>query len=333
VSPGAYTFTIASITCGKERGLKVFYADEFVLPLPPGHRFPIEKYWLLRKRVSEAGPGLSGSPLLSPAATDDEIMRVHTLDYWHRFREGRLTAKEMRRIGFPWSPELVERSRRSTGGTIAACRAALCEGVAVNLAGGTHHAFPDHGEGFCVINDVAVAVRAIQAEGLANRSVVIDCDVHQGNGTAAIMNADPSVFTFSIHGAKNFPFRKEPGDLDIELDDGADDATYLAALREGLDVALHGDHPDLVVYLAGADPYQGDRLGRLSLTKAGLARRDETVLAACLAIGTPVAVVMGGGYSDPIVHTVDIHFRTVQLAAEAQQRWQVQRGQNRSERL
>jgi acetoin utilization deacetylase AcuC-like enzyme len=313
--------------------LKAFYADPFVLPLPPGHRFPIEKYRLVRERVAEAGLTGPDSLLVSPAATDDEILRVHTPDYWHRLRDGQLTAKEMRRIGFPWSPELVERSRRSSGGTIAACRAALREGVAVNLAGGTHHAFPDHGEGYCVLNDVAIAVRAMQAEGLIHRSAIIDCDVHQGNGTAAIMNGDPTVFTFSIHGARNFPFRKEPGDLDIELDDGVDDATYLAALREGLDVTLHGDHPDLVVYLAGADPYQGDRLGRLALTKAGLARRDETVLAACLAIGAPVAAVMAGGYAVPINHTVDIHFRTVQLAAEAQQRWQHQRGQHRRERL
>jgi acetoin utilization deacetylase AcuC-like enzyme len=307
--------------------LKAFYADGFALPLPPGHRFPIEKYRLLRERVAEAGPALVDRLLVSPAATDEEILRVHTPAYWHRLREGQLTAKETRRIGFPWSPELVERSRRSSGGTIAACRAALRDGVAVNLAGGTHHAFPDHGEGYCVFNDVAIAVRAMQAEGLIRRSAIVDCDVHQGNGTAAIMKGDPSVFAFSIHGAKNFPFRKEAGDLDIELDDGTGDETYLAALRKGLDGALQRDSVDLVVYLAGADPYEGDRLGRLALTKAGLARRDEMVLAACRAIGAPVAVVMAGGYSDPIRHTVDIHFRTVQLAAEAEWRRPGQTGQ------
>jgi acetoin utilization deacetylase AcuC-like enzyme len=311
--------------------LKAYHADEFVLPLPPDHRFPINEYGLLRKRVAEAGLTQPGGPLVSPAATEDEILRVHTPDYWHRLREGRLTTKEMRRIGFPWSPELVKRSRRSSGGTIAACRAALREGVAVNLAGGTHHAFADHGEGFCVLNDVAIAVRAMQAEGLASRTAIVDCDVHQGNGTAAIMSGDPTVFTFSIHGARNFPFRKEPSDLDVELDDGADDAAYLAALLEGLDIALHGNAPDLVVYLAGADPYQGDRLGRLALTKAGLAQRDEMVFSACLVTGVPVAVVMAGGCADPISHTVDIHFHTVQLAGEALQRWQESRVYPRSE--
>jgi acetoin utilization deacetylase AcuC-like enzyme len=216
----------------------------------------------------------------------------------------------------------VERSRRSSGGTVAACRAALDEGLAVNLAGGTHHAFPDHGEGFCVFNDVAIAARALQAEELAERMVIIDCDVHQGNGTAAIFGGDPTVFTFSIHGAKNFPFRKEPGDLDIELEDGADDGTYLAALEEGLDIALRQDHPELAIYLAGADPYRGDRLGRLAVTKVGLARRDEMVLAACRAQGLPVAVVMAGGYAEPIDDTVDIHVRTVGLAVEAYRKWQ-----------
>jgi acetoin utilization deacetylase AcuC-like enzyme len=230
-----------------------------------------------------------------------------------------LTKKEIRRIGFPWSPELVERSRRSSGGSIAACRAALYDGIAVNLAGGTHHAFSDHGEGFCVFNDVAIAARAVQAENLAHQITIIDCDVHQGNGTAAILGGDKTMFTFSIHGARNFPFRKVPGDLDIELDDGADDTIYLDALREGMEIALNHHHPDLVIYLAGADPYLGDRLGRLGVSKAGLARRDEMVFVACGVMGAPVAVVTAGGYADPISHTVDIHFRTVQLAAEALQ--------------
>jgi acetoin utilization deacetylase AcuC-like enzyme len=207
--------------------VKAFYTDQFVLPLPEGHRFPMAKYSLLRRRVAESGLIAPDDLRVPHAATDEEILRAHSADYLRRVVEGRLTAAEVRRIGFPWSPAMAERSRRSNGATIEACRAALAEGAAVNLAGGTHHAFRDCGEGYCVFNDSAVAARAMQAEGRACRVVVLDCDVHQGNGTAAIFRDDPTVFTFSIHGAKNFPLRKEVSDLDVGLPDGCGDAEYL----------------------------------------------------------------------------------------------------------
>lgn len=296
--------------------MHIFYTDRYVLPLPEGHRFPMSKYARLRERVEAAR--LSGADPLSepPAATDDELARAHDREYVRRVTQGDLTAADMRRIGFPWTPEMVERSRRSAGATIAACRAALDTGIAVNLAGGTHHAFRDRGEGYCVFNDSAVAALAMQAEGRARRVVVLDCDVHQGNGTAAILAHDPTVFTFSIHGANNFPFRKEVSDLDIELPDGTGDEAYLEALDRGVCHALSASQADLAIYLAGADPFEDDRLGRLSLTKAGLAARDHLVFRLCREAGLPVAVTMAGGYGRTIDDTVDIHFSTVAIAAE-----------------
>jgi len=246
-------------------------------------------------------------------ASDGEILRVHTPDYVENVKSGALAPKAIRRIGFPWSPELVERSRRSVGGTLAAARAARREGCAVNLAGGTHHAFPDRGEGFCVFNDVAIAARAVQAEGI-DRVLVIDCDVHQGNGTAAIFSADPTVFTLSIHGKRNFPFHKETSDLDLELDDGTGDDSYLGLLDEALDRALGEFVPDIVFYVAGADPYRRDRLGRLALTRRGLAERDARVFTRCRAQRIPIAVVMAGGYSEEISTIVSIHLETVRQA-------------------
>jgi acetoin utilization deacetylase AcuC-like enzyme len=295
--------------------VKIFYTDHFVLPLPPGHRFPMTKYSLLRMRVAEAGLA-GGQGLEEPhAATDTEILRAHDRDYLERVAGGRLSAQELRRIGFPWTRQMVERSRRSAGATIEACRAALAEGVGVNLAGGTHHAFRDHGEGYCVFNDAAIAALAMQAEGRARRIAILDCDVHQGNGTASILADDPSVFTFSIHAAKNFPFRKEASDLDIDLPDGTADAVYLDALELGICKALSAAQADLAIYLAGADPYEGDRLGRLALTKEGLRSRDRKVFELCRAASVPVAVVMAGGYSTDIADTVAIHFSTVETAA------------------
>jgi acetoin utilization deacetylase AcuC-like enzyme len=226
-----------------------------------------------------------------------------------------LSGAEQRAIGFPWTPQMVERSRRTSGATIAAARAALCDGTAANLAGGTHHAFRDRGEGFCVFNDSAIAARTLEAEGLIERVVIIDCDVHQGDGTAAIFRDDPSVFTFSIHGANNFPFAKEAGDLDIELPDGAGDREYLDALERGLAIALDRAAGDLAIYLAGADPYLDDRLGRLGLTKQGLLNRDRMVFEACTRAGMPVAVTMAGGYARDIADTVEIQFNTIETAA------------------
>jgi len=298
--------------------MKIYSSDTFVLPLPEGHRFPMQKYALLRRRVAEAGIVVPGDLCTPAPATDAELQRAHDAEYVRRVQAGELTPQEMRRIGFPWSPAMVERSRRSSGATIAACRAALVERFAANLAGGTHHAYRDHGEGYCVFNDSAVAARAMQAEGRAARVVIIDCDVHQGNGTAAILAGDPTIFTFSIHGAKNYPFHKEQSDLDIALDDGAGDDAYLAALDQGLCQALELSHADLAIYLAGADPFYDDKLGRLKLTKSGLAARDSLVFQYCRDAGIAVAITMAGGYSRDVADTVDIHFATVRMAAELQ---------------
>jgi acetoin utilization deacetylase AcuC-like enzyme len=304
--------------------MKIFYSDLFVLPLPEGHRFPMGKYALLKERVAEAGLVPPGNLLVPPGATDEQLLRVHDQEYLDQVVSGRLSQRQMRRIGFPWSPELVLRSRQSVGGTIAACRAASEDGLSVNLAGGTHHAHRDHGQGFCVFNDVVVGARAIQAEGRARSVIIIDCDVHQGNGTAAITDGDPAVFTFSIHAAKNFPFRKATSDLDIGLPDGTGDADYLAQLAWGL-CRLPLREADLAIYLAGADPYAGDTLGRLTLTKAGLAQRDRLVFEACLAATLPVAVVLSGGYARQVDDIVDIHFFTVQIAAEVAPRFRTMR--------
>jgi acetoin utilization deacetylase AcuC-like enzyme len=293
--------------------VRIYYSDHYVLPLPPGHRFPMSKYARLRSRVLDSD--LAAAAHIAPPARDEEIVRAHCPGYLGRVVGGTLSAAEQRAIGFPWTPQMVERSRRTSGATVAAARAALDDGVAVNLAGGTHHAFRDRGEGFCILNDSAIAARALQAEGLVERVAVIDCDVHQGNGTASIFRDDPMVFTFSIHGANNFPFAKEAGDLDIELPDGAGDREYLDALERGLAIALDRAAGDLAIYLAGADPYLDDRLGRLGLTKQGLLNRDRMVFEACTRAGMPVAVTMAGGYARDIADTVEIQFNTIETAA------------------
>lgn len=295
--------------------MKIFYTDRFVLPLPAGHRFPMRKYADLRERVA-ASDWSRDDMLLEPDAADDETLATaHSPDYVRRIATGGLDAREIRAIGFPWSPEMVERSRRSAGATVSACRAALASGCGVNLAGGTHHAFRDRGEGYCVFNDAAVALLTLKREGLVERAAVVDCDVHQGNGTASILANESTLFTFSIHGEKNFPFRKERSDLDIELPDGTGDDIYLDALDRGLDRTIAAARPELVVYLAGADPYRDDRLGRLALSKAGLVERDRRVFEACDRAGVPVAVAMAGGYAREVSDTVDIHFATVEAAA------------------
>jgi acetoin utilization deacetylase AcuC-like enzyme len=295
--------------------VKVFYSDHFVLPLPDGHRFPMVKYSMLRERVAASGICGPGELRAPRPVSDEEILRAHERTYLRRVVKGALTRSEMRRIGFPWSERMVERSRRASGGTLGACLAALEEGFAANLAGGTHHAFAGRGEGYCVFNDSAIAARAVQAEGLVERVVIVDTDVHQGNGTAAILRGDPTVFTFSIHGAKNFPFRKEASDLDAPLPDGADDGEFLTALEKGLEEALEASRAGLAIYLAGADPFEDDRLGRLSVSKEGLAERDRLVLESCRERGIPVAVTMAGGYARKVEDTVDIHLRSVERAA------------------
>jgi acetoin utilization deacetylase AcuC-like enzyme len=300
--------------------MRAFYSDHFVLPLPEGHRFPMAKYARLRERVLAEGVVPPEHLHEAPAATWEQLMLAHTPGYVAAVAAGTVAPDIMRRVGFPWSPAMVERSRRSAGATIAASHAALADGVSVNLAGGTHHAFADRGEGYCVFNDVAIAARVLQREGRCRRVAVVDCDVHQGNGTASIFRDDPSVFTFSMHGAKNFPFRKETGDLDVELPDGMGNAAYLSELARHLPSVL-GWRPDAVFYLAGADPFERDRLGRLKLTKDGLAARDEAVLDACLAARVPVTVVMSGGYASDIEDIVDIHVATVRAAAVHAGRW------------
>ncbi len=297
--------------------MKAFYSDHFVLPLPAGHRFPMQKYRLLRERVERE---LIGVELLeAPPVGDLQLALAHTPEYVAAVAQGRLDALQLRQIGFPWSPAMVERSRRSAGATLAACHAALQDGVAANLAGGTHHAYAGHGAGFCVFNDAAVAARTLQwearAHGHALQVAVIDLDVHQGDGTAAIFANDPSVFTLSLHGERNYPFVKAASDLDVGLPDGCDDETYLAALAGALDALFVRCAPDLLIYLAGADPHQGDRLGRLSLTLEGLAQRDTMVFGAAGRRGLPIAVTMAGGYGHDIAATVDVHLQTVQLAA------------------
>ena len=293
--------------------LHAWSSAAYTFPLPAGHRFPIEKYALLRDAV--IAEGVVTHVHEPERATREELARVHTDDYIDRLTSGALTDAELRVLGFPWSPALVERSYRAVGGTLHAARSAQQNGVAINLAGGTHHAFPDRGEGFCVFNDVAIAIRALRAEGLIRRAAIIDLDVHQGNGTHAIFAGDEETFTFSMHGSRNYPFHKVPGTLDIELPDGTGDTDYLARLEDALPNVLDSGTPDLVIYLAGADPHERDRLGRLKLTFDGLERRDAMVLETCREVGIPVAITIAGGYGSDIRETVAIHLSTARVAS------------------
>ena len=309
--------------------MKAFYSDHFVLPLPEGHKFPMAKYSRLRERILSEGLIAPADLHEAPLAAFEDLELVHERGYVDAVANGTVPREVQRRIGFPWSPQMVERSRRSVGATIAAARAALDDGVAANLAGGTHHAFADRGEGFCVFNDVAVGVRVLQrdpstrqgslrAGRRVRRIAIVDLDVHQGNGTAAIFNGDASVFTFSMHGEKNFPFKKEVSDLDVPLADGTGDDEYHSLLRTHLSEVLNRHQPDFVFYLAGADPFEGDRLGRLKLTIDGLRRRDEIVLCACATAGLPVAISMSGGYADDVDAIVTIHANTIHTASKEQ---------------
>jgi len=311
--------------------MQAFYSDQFVLPLPAGHRFPMAKYALLRDQLTLHLPEVR--LLQAPAATDGELAFAHTPDYIQAISDGSVDAKALREIGFPWSPAMAERARRSVGATVAAARVALREGVAANLAGGTHHAYADKGGGFCVFNDVAVAARVMQAEwgrlrgpdGMRRRPLqvtVVDLDVHQGNGTAHIFRNDDSVFTLSLHGDKNFPFRKEAGDLDVPLPDGCGDSDYLAALEQALLELEQRFAPGLVIYLAGADPHEGDRLGRLKLSADGLEARDRRVLDWCFTRRIPLVFAMAGGYGTRIEDTVQVQLTTYRVALAYWQRWQ-----------
>ncbi len=295
--------------------LHAWSSAHYVIALPDGHRFPIAKYARLRDAVLAEGvvpPAALHDPARAPL---EDVRRVHDAAYLDRLVHGRMPAAEQRVLGFPWSAGLVERSFRASGGTLEAAEHALEAGIAMNLAGGTHHAFASHGEGFCVLNDVVIAVRSLRARGRLRRVAVIDLDVHQGNGTHALLGGDDDAFTFSMHGRRNYPFRKVQGRLDIELEDGTEDTEYLERLAGALPAVLAQARPDLVLYLAGADPHEGDTLGRLRLTFDGLMRRDALVLEAARAVGVPVAIVIAGGYGRDIADTVRVHVNTARVAA------------------
>jgi len=307
--------------------MHAFFATQFVLQLPPGHRFPMEKYAMLRDALATQLPEVSLSQ--AHPATDGELAFAHAAAYVEGIDGGTLPASVYREIGFPWNPAMADRARRSVGATLSAARLALSQGVAANLAGGTHHAYADKGGGFCVFNDLVVASRVMQAEwGRTPRAdkrplqvAIIDLDVHQGNGTAHIFQNDASVFTLSLHGEKNFPFRKEASDLDVALPDGCGDADYLVALENALETLDGSFAPGLVLYLAGADPHEGDRLGRLKLTEDGLLARDRRVFDWCWQRRLPCAFVMGGGYGKDLNDTVRVQTNTYRVALEYWRRW------------
>lgn len=314
--------------------LQAFYADQFVLPLPEGHRFPMRKYGLLRDWLTQHL--LQVQLQVAPAATDGQLALCHTPEYIQAISSGSISPSAMREIGFPWSLAMAERARRSVGASIEAARVSLGllgskpGGIAANLAGGTHHSYADKGGGFCVFNDFAVTARLIQAEwGRLHRHLrqplqvaIIDLDVHQGNGTASIFQNDSSVFTLSIHGEKNFPFRKETSSLDVDLPDGCQDGTYLEALEHALHALEQRFKPDLVLYLAGADPHEGDRLGRLKLTYDGLEARDRRVMDWAFQRRIPLAFSMGGGYGVDMATTLQVQQSTYRVGVEYHAKWQ-----------
>jgi len=290
---------------------RLFYCDHHPIPLPPGHKFPMRKYGLLRELLAA-----DGRFVLEPApfAETSDLLLAHDPDYVHRFLAGTLDPRVLRRIGFPWSGQLVQRTLASVGGTLGAARDALDSGFGGNLAGGTHHASREEGSGFCVFNDLAVAILALRRDRGIRRAAVIDLDVHQGDGTAAIFENDPGVLTLSMHGENNFPFRKQRSRIDIALPDGTADGEYLARLAEAL-AAVGGFAPELVLYQAGVDPLAGDRLGRLSLSLAGLEERDRLVMQFTKSRHTPLVVTLGGGYTSPIDRAVVAHANTFRTAA------------------
>jgi acetoin utilization deacetylase AcuC-like enzyme len=292
--------------------MRAFAHDIYTYPLPAGHRFPLRKYRLVRERT-KAEPRIEVSD--ARPAGRHELALGHDDDWLDRVEAGNLTRREELALGLPWSPQLIERARRSVGATLLAAEAALNDGVGANLGGGTHHAFPGAGRGFCVFNDVVVAVRTLRGSGRIRRVLVVDLDVHQGDGTHASFMEDLDVFTFSINGFANYPFRRVPGDLELDLPDGTVDERYLDGLARLLPQAIARSHPDVSFYLGGADPYAGDRLGRLALTKTGLAARDRLVRDALARSGIPVCVTLAGGYADPIEDTVDINLETLRVFA------------------
>jgi acetoin utilization deacetylase AcuC-like enzyme len=295
--------------------VKLIYSDQYDLNLG-NHVFPSVKYRLVKEKVLRDGIAKPEEIIEPPAAADDDVALVHHRDYIRKLQTGKLTYLEILRLEIPYSPELVRAVWLSAGGSILAGRQALEDGACVNIGGGFHHAYPDHGEGFCVLNDVAIAIRALQKHHGIERAMTVDCDVHQGNGTAAIFAGDPSVFTLSIHQANNYPYPKPPSSLDINLADGTGDEEYLHELEKGLDQALSRFQPELIMYVAGADPYREDQLGGLKLTLEGLEKRDRLVFEKARAKKIPVAVTFAGGYARRVEDTVQIHTNTIRIAEE-----------------
>ncbi len=296
--------------------MKAFHSAQYTIPLPEHHQFPISKYARIRERLLAEGTLAESSIFAPELASRDEILLVHTADYHDRFIAGELSARELRRLGLPYSDALVRRSRFSVAGTIYAARAALQDGVSANLGGGTHHAFRDHGEGFCVFNDIAIAINLLRAEGRIRRTAVIDCDVHQGNGTAAIFADEPEVFTLSLHGDRNYPLVKQQSTDDVALADNTEDEEYLYLLEQHAAPVFESFRPDIVFYQAGVDPLKQDRLGRLSLSHEGLRRRDELIFKACRARSLPCVITLGGGYARDVEDTVEAHCNTIRVAHE-----------------
>lgn len=294
--------------------LKIAYDPIYAHPLPPGHRFPMLKYELIPAQLLHEGV-ITPENLFSPTKLDEEtILLTHDKTYWEQLRDLTLPPKEQRRTGFPLSAKLVEREIRIAKGTIDGCRFAIAHGVAFNVAGGTHHAGSNWGEGFCLLNDQAIAANYLLNNGLSHSILIVDLDVHQGNGTAQIFEQEPRVVTFSMHGEKNFPFRKEHSDLDLALEDRMEDGDYLALLKETLPDLIEKHQPDFIFYLAGVDILASDKLGKLSLSKAGCKERDRFVLDQCKQLQIPVQVSMGGGYSPDIKDIVDAHCNTYRVA-------------------
>ena len=295
--------------------MRVSYSPGYHVPLPDGHAFPMGKFPELHRILLHEGL-VSPTEVVEPTeASWADLALVHTTDYLTRLKEGSMDRAEIRRLGLPWSAALVRRSRLAVSGTVNAAWMALEDGIAANLAGGTHHAFPDHGEGFCVLNDVGVAVRVLRRAGWIRRALVVDLDVHQGNGTAAVFSEDPETFTLSVHGERNYPFRKTPSDLDVPLPDGTTDAEYLTRLEEALRFALEEADPDLVFYLGGVDVVSGDRFGRLSLTRAGLEAREELAIRMLRAHGAPITLLLSGGYAASPTETASLHAIVHRVAA------------------
>ena len=295
--------------------MRVFYTPRYYADIGQGHIFPIRKFELVRDRLLAEGT-LQPAELIEPSpAPLEDVLLVHTEDYVSRLSSGQLTSKELRRLGLPWSESLVQRSFYAVGGTLAATQASLAAGYSSNLAGGTHHSFAERGEGFCVLNDVAIAIRAHRARKMFQRAAIVDCDVHQGNGTATIFAGDDNTFTFSLHGANNYPLFKAQSTLDVELRDGTGDDEYLDVLANHLPKVFASD-PEIVFYLAGADPYRGDKLGRLALSIDGLRERDAYVLRQCYEHEVPIVTVMSGGYGKDITDTIEIHCNTIRMVKE-----------------